>query len=224
MIEPTIKTDQYELYLADCLDVLPQLEGVDAVVTDPPYGIGFKYNIHDDSPDGYGEMLGRVLSLCAEASSDDAPFFVWQGMKNAPQWHQWFPKDFRILAACKGFVQFRPTVPQYGFDPVIHWGKCKAKPSVFLRDYHVQRLAPFGAGRPKIEHPCPRPLEQVRYFVEMVGEGAPTVLDPFMGSGTTGVAAIELGHRFVGIEIDPDYFEIAHKRIKHAASQRRMFA
>lgn len=115
----------------------------------------------------------------------------------------------------------------------MFWGKSNAEPSVYRRDWHVQALAPFGAGRQNVDHPCPRPLEQVEYVVDLFSNEAETILDPFMGSGTTGVACVKLKRRFVGIEKEPKYFEIAKRRIMEAlgmetrnqdgTTQRRMF-
>ncbi len=135
-------------------------------------------------------------------------------MKTASRWHEWFPPDFRIFAACKGFVQFRPTPIQFSFDPVIFWGAMKGEPSVYRKDWHVQRTAPFGANRPKPPHPCPRPIEQATYIVEIATVEGDTILDPFMGSGITLRAAKDLGRKAIGIEIEEKYCEIAANRLR----------
>ena len=85
------------LYLADCMDVLPTLGEVDAVVTDPPYGIGFKYESHDDTPDGYGEWLWSIIEECERHCTDRAPIFVWQAMPNLKKFFRLVPAR---LAAC----------------------------------------------------------------------------------------------------------------------------
>jgi DNA modification methylase len=210
------------LYLGDCLEILPQIEAADALVTDPPYGIGFDYGEgHKDDPEQYEAMMKAVLAECARIVGD-GPCFVWQGMPQCHQWHRWFPAPFRILAACKGFVQYRPTAIQWSFDPVIFWGKPPCAPSVYVKDWHLQSKAPFGANRQRIDHPCPRPLEQTEYVVSLASLPGHVVLDPFMGSGTTGVAAVRNGRRFIGIEKDPKHFESARKRIEDAEQQGRL--
>jgi site-specific DNA-methyltransferase (adenine-specific) len=73
-------------------------------------------------------------------------------------------------------------------------------------------------------HPTGKPLPLVLQFVEDFSELEEVILDPFMGSGTTGVAAVKTGRRFIGIEIDPDYFEIAKRRISEALTQPRLFS
>ena len=95
----------------------------DTVVTDPPYGIDFKYASHDDTFIGYADFM-RAFVAEAQRLVNGGPIFIWQAMKNCARWHEWFPDDFRIFAACKGFVQFRPTAIQYSWDPVIFWGNC----------------------------------------------------------------------------------------------------
>ena len=214
------------LYNRDCLSVLPTLaEGsVDAVVTDPPYGIGFKYNEHDDSPKGYGEWLWSILSLAEAKCRAGAPIFVWQAMPNVRRFAEWFPREWRLFAACKNFVQMRPTAMQYAHDPVVVWWVPGDKPystGTLNRDFFVANTSPSKhTGLNDVQgHPCPRPLDQVRHIVHQWVRPGATVLDPFMGSGTTGVACVQTGRKFIGIEIDRTYFEIAKRRIQEAQMQ-----
>ena len=221
--------DGWTLYNADCLDVLPTLTGVDAVVTDPPYGIGFKYATHDDTPDGYGVWLWSVLRQCEDLLPGGAPVFVWQASLNIRRLTEWFPRDWRLFVAAKNFVQMRPTAMQYAYDPVIVWWKDGGKPwsaATASRDFHIADTNPSRRrpGQPDYVdgHPCPRPLGQVAHIVEQWVRPGALVLDPFMGSGTTGVACLQTGRRFIGIEIDPGYFDVAVRRIEAAAAQQRM--
>ena len=212
--EPTWKDEEFgiALYRGDCLDILPTLPDgcVDAVVTDPPFGIGFKYESHDDDPESYGNMMRSWLSMV-----NARVFVVWQAMLKCDRWHEWFPNGHRLFAAAKGFVQFRPTPVQYSWDPVVFWGDPATDPSVLRKDFHEQRLAPFGAGRARIEHPCPRPLEQVEVVIDTFTKQSDLILDPFMGSGTTIVASVRLGRAAIGIELEPKYFDIAVDRIRN---------
>ena len=213
------------LICADCLRVLPWIEAgsVDAVVTDPPYGIGFdKYESHEDDPTKYAAAM-RVVVCEIGRIVGDGPAFVWQGMLNCDRWHEWFPRGFRLFAACKGFVQYRPTPVQFSWDPVVWWGTPKTEPSVYAKDWHAQLLAPCGAGREKIEHPCPRPIDQVVYVVCLATSSCRTILDMYCGSGTTGVACVRTGRKFIGIEIEPKYYEIAKRRILEAYADFALF-
>ena len=210
-------SDSVTIIRGDCRDVLPV--ECDAVVTDPPYGIGFDYgDAHQDDAASYADMMRSVVGK-VQASVNGGAVFMWQAMLNADKWHAWFPAGFRLFAACKGFVQFRPVPVQFSWDPVVFWGKCKGEPSVYAKEWHVQSLAPFGAGREKVAHPCPRPVEQVVYVVIVASGEGETVCDPFMGSGTTGLACIRTGRKFIGIEKDARYFEVARARLENELRQ-----
>lgn len=219
------------LILGDCLEVLrelPECFRADALITDPPYGIGFKYASHNDTPEGYGEWLSQVIAEGESRLNPGSPIFVFQAMKNVKRFAEWFPRDWRIYAACKNFVQMRPTPMQYAFDPVVCWwtdGEAWSA-GTSTRDFFVADTAGVISNRNNYEkgHPCPRPLGQM---VQMVGQWARpdgTVIDPFMGSGTTGVACSQLGRKFLGIEVEPTYFDIACRRIEDAQRQERLFA
>lgn len=221
------------LILGDCREVLPRLPRVDAVVTDPPFGVGFKYASHDDRPEsyegGYGAWLWRVLEAAEERCEAGAPCFVWQAAPHMRRFSEWFPREYRVFVAAKNFVQMRPTAMQYAYDPVVVWWKDGGKPwsiGTASRDWHVANTAPVIATPDNIEkqHPCPRPLDQVRHVIDQWVQPQATALDPFMGSGTTGVACVNLSRKFIGIEIEPRYFDIACRRIEEAYKQPRLFA
>ena len=220
------------LYLGDCRDILPTLGKVDAVVTDPPYGVGFRYASHDDRPDayegGYGSWLWAILETAEGLVSDGGPLFVWQAGPHIRRFAEWFPRDWRLYIAAKNFVQMRPTAMQHAYDPVIVWWKAGGKPwsaGTATRDFHIANTAPVVASPENLEkgHPCPRPLDQVRHIVDQWTPPGTCVLDPFMGSGTTLVACAKLGRKGIGIELDPDYFEIACRRVEEAYRQPRLF-
>jgi len=199
------------LYRADCFDVLPELSEIDAVVTDPPYGIGFRYRSCDDSPDDYTDLMARLVPELVRVTNN-GPCFVWQSPKCAGDWHAHFPDGFQIVACCKLYPPHRLRTGHVGWDPVIFWsGRTRIQDELSC-NWHIADLSrgePYDARNPV---PAPKPLASVRYFCDSVlGQ---TILDPFMGSGTTGVAAPLAGKRFVGIERDPVYFEYACRRIE----------
>ena len=217
------------LYHGDCLDILPTLPKVDAVITDPPYGVGFNYESHDDRSDGYIEWLWPIIELAESLCNDASPVFVWQSGTNMRNLAAWFPRKWRLLVAAKNFVQMRPTAMQWSYDPVVCWWTGTGKPwcaGTASRDFVVANTASVISNSENIEkgHPCPRPLDLMRHVVgQWVREGF-TALDPFMGSGTTGVACAQLGRKFIGIEIERKYFDIACERIDNAYRQQRLFA
>ena len=218
------------LYLGDCREVMaawPECLRVSGVVTDPPFGIGFKYESHVDDPASYPDFIWSVVERAERHVVDGGPIFVWQASPNLRRLAEWFPRDWRLFCAAKNFVQMRPTAMQFSYDPVVVWWKPGVKPwsaGTASKDFHIANTAPVIASPENIEkqHPCPRPLDQILHVVEQWCQPDSTILDPFMGSGTTGVACAKLGRRFVGIEIEPKYFEIACKRIAAAYAEPRL--
>jgi len=217
------------MYLGDCLEILPHLPKVDAVITDPPYGVGFKYESHDDRPEGYIEWLWPIIENAEKICSDASPVFVWQSATNLRKLAEWFPRNWRLFVAAKNFVQMRPTAMQWSFDPVVCWWTGTGKPwsaGTSSKDFAIANTAPVVATPSNIEkgHPCPRPLDLLRLVVGQWVRPETICLDPFAGSGTAGVACSQLGRRFIGIEIEPKYYEIACERIENAQRQERLFA
>lgn len=218
------------LYLGDCREILPTLHMVDAVVTDPPFGIGFKYESHIDDPAEYEVFLMSVIAATRAISKPGAVHFWFQAMKRCAEFHRWFPPGWRIYAAAKNFVQMRPTAMQYAYDPVVVWWEegeaYRAGKERLARDFYVANTAAVVSDPTAIQrgHPAPRPLDQMKEIVASYTRPGGTVLDPFMGSGTTGVACLNLGRKFIGIEMEPKYFEIACTRIEQATRQQRLFA
>ncbi|HEX3146651.1 MAG TPA: site-specific DNA-methyltransferase [Gemmataceae bacterium] len=199
------------LYNADCFAVLPQLSGIGAVVTDPPYCIGYHYRSYDDAPWKYHDLMTHLIPELIRVT-DDGPCFVWQSQLKADRWHRYFPDDYKIIAACKIFRT--GDNKRFSWDPIIYWNGRSKRVHDLPRDWHVVDLRPWDGYRGDNPVPCPRPLEQVAWICQSLA--AQSILDPFMGSGTTGVAAIQAGKRFVGIESDPVYFDYACQRIKQA--------
>lgn len=231
MREVVLDNGNIRLIHGDCLEFLPTLApgSVDAVVTDPPYGIGFKYNQHDDSPEGYGPWLWSVMLECERTCKPGSPLFVWQGMPNCRKWAEWFPRDYRLFAAAKNFVQLRNTAMQHAWDPVLVWWtegeRFKASDDRTRRDFQIANTAQGIVNKSNIEkaHPCPRPLDQVRYIVDRFTRPRGTVLDCFAGSATTAIAAVQTGRGFIGCEIDERYFNIALRRVEECLGKGSLF-
>ena len=216
-----------KLIHGDCLDVLRKMKdkSVDAVVTDPPYGIGFLYRDGKEvasTPDDYAAFLLPIVAECKRVARDGAFFAVWQTQLNFRYFWDWFGDGIHIYVAAKNFVQMRKTAINYGYDPVVMWYQDgdKLRPNSPKRsvDYHVGDTASIVSDPSRIEkgHPCPRPLDTVKTILKNFTKPKGDVFDPFMGSGTTGVACVMTGRNFIGIEIDEGYFKIAERRIKGA--------
>jgi len=201
------------LYRGDCFQVMPHLQPVDAVVTDPHFGIGFNYRSYDDAPGYYHDLMRRLVPELTRITNG-GPCFVWQGPLKADQWHKYFPEGYRIIAACKVYPHRPGKSNCLSWDPVIFWSSAARIHDQLPRDWHVSDLRPYDGYKSDNPVPCPRPLTQVAYFCDSIP--AKTILDPFMGSGTTGVACVQAGKRFVGVEQDPVYFRHACERIRKA--------
>ena len=222
---------QYEIICGDCLDVMRKMPdgSVDALFADPPFGIGYKYATHDDTAEGYGEWMWKCIEMAESKCKPGSPVFVWQAMPNVRHFAEWFPREWRLFAAAKNFVQMRPKCPmQYSYDPVLVWwtpGDIWTAGTA-NRDWHIANTAPSARrGLADVRgHPCPRPLDLMRHIVNQWVRPGGVTLDPFMGSGTTGVACMQTGRQFIGIEIDAGYCEIAEKRIAEAAMQPQLMA
>jgi site-specific DNA-methyltransferase (adenine-specific) len=216
-----------ELWHGDCRDVLPLLPQClrfGGLITDPPFGVGFKYESHDDSEHGYIEWLWPLIEAAESKCSTGAPIFIWQSGTNMRRFAEWFPREWRIFVAAKNFVQMRPTAMQWSWDPVLCWWIPGAKPwaaGTASRDFVISNTAPIVASPWNIEkgHPCPRPLDLLVHIIGQWVQPGTTVLDPFMGSGTAGVASATLGRGFIGIERERKYFDIACERISRAQAQ-----
>jgi site-specific DNA-methyltransferase (adenine-specific)/modification methylase len=202
----TVVIGNATLYRADCFDILPTLANIDAVVTDPPHGIGLAYRSYDDAPEKYDALMSRLVPELVRVT-DNGPCFVWQSPLKADQWHRYFPEGFRIVAACKLYPPHRRSHSRFGWDPVIFWSGRSTLRDELSRDWLVVDLGQWDGYRGDNPVRAPKALPVVRHVCNSIR--AQSVLDPFMGSGTTGVAALLAGKRFVGIERDPVYFEYA---------------
>jgi len=189
------------LYLGDCLEILPTLPKVDAVITDPPYPNRAGHFL--EGVDAARRVLGLPLS--------DQAILFWDHME--------FPASHLPRVAVH--VWHRTNVNGTPYEVAHQFSKDGIK----RRSEVIQHAAVFdgaGPGCREFEgHPTQKP---VAVMVRLAEKTAGLVLDPFMGSGTTGVACMNLGRKFIGIEIEPKYFDIACRRIEDAQRQSRLFA
>jgi len=118
------------------------------------------------------------------------------------------------VAACKEYPPQDRKPHNYAWDPIIFWSGRSRLNQELPRNWHVTKLPPWEETQRNNPVLCPRPLPQVRFICDSIR--AKSIIDPCLGSGTTGVAAILAGKRFIGIELDPVYFEYACRRIERA--------
>jgi len=201
------------LYLGDCRDILPTLPKVDAVITDPPYGIGDKW----DKPNGFGSCGGRLWNGDAGWDNDAPSKELIDKIRSLAELTIIWGGNYFDLPPSRGYLVWDKM--QSGFslaDSELAWVSAPITPKTFR--YARAQLASEGK-----THPTQKPLPLMIWCIGFAPQGK-TILDPFMGSGTTGVAAIQMGRKFIGIEREPKYFDIACKRIEQAQAQGQMFA
>jgi len=211
--EWTTDDGSIRLLLGDCLEILPVLEKVDAVVTDPPYGIDYGRAGGFSASHGWGPWRENVAW-----DQQRPPREAFDMMLNASK-HQ-------IIWGGNYFTDYLP--------PSMHWLLWdKGQRAFSLADFEIawgsqnraSRVIECPRGRALLdgkEHPTQKPIEVMVRCVEELPATSQTILDPFMGSGTTGVACIRLGRRFIGIEKQEKYFEIAKKRIRDELDKTRL--
>ena len=204
-MEP-VKIGRATLYLGDCRDILPTLGKVDAVVTDPPYGIGFAAQ-----PTKWQRMAGKTPENWDDVTVDDVvcrlpslgPAIIWGG-------------NYYSLPPSRGWLSWhKPDAPPSMGHFELAWtnlDRTTRQLSVTIGEMNPHRVG----------HPTQKPLKLMRWCLEFIPD-AKLILDPFMGGGTTGVAAVQIGRDFIGIEREPKYFDIACKRIEDAQRQGDLF-
>lgn len=207
--------EQYKLYLGDCLEIMPTLEAgsVDAVITDPPWNMDY-FSDDNKSWSEYTKWLDKIKVECERISRHGV--FIFQSTKAIPFTSCVFD-GYMTFAAIKNFSQMTPKSLPNCWD--IAFYKVLGGYLGNGRNWFLCNTAGMIAER--TDHPTPRGIDVMMYIVNMFSWK--TIFDPFMGSGTTGVACMKTGRKFIGIEIDPDYFAIAKKRIEQAALQPPLF-
>jgi site-specific DNA-methyltransferase (adenine-specific)/modification methylase len=197
------------LYLGDCREVLPTLGKVDAVVTDPPYGIAKVWQGGRGHGWGKAREQSDLRNEWDEAvPSDDTMALI---LAAAPEIIIWGGNYFNLPPSRCWLVWNKP---ERGFS------LAEAELAWTNRD-NVVRVCDAPRSESDREHPTQKPVKVMRFSIDKVK--GQSILDPFMGSGTTGVAAVQMGRNFIGIEREPKYFDIACRRIEEAQRQGDMF-
>lgn len=201
------------LYLGDCAEILPKLSRVDAVVTDPPYGIGEAWGKNA----GWQGKCGKGRLWHGKPEWDEVPeptLLSWIAERPAIVWGGNY---FQALPPHKSWLVWDKCADMTQAQAELAWTNCA--PTV--RIYRRSPLGVFGNGGANgeaKEHPTQKPTSLMKWCLGFLPD-AETILDPFMGSGTTGVAAVQMGRKFIGIEREPKYFETACRRIREATGE-----
>jgi len=205
------------LYLGDCLEILPTLPKVDAVITDPPYGIG--------------EAAGKNASRGKLAVAKDFGNDSWDDQPISPEllalvigagkWAIVFGGNYYPMAPSSCWLVWDKENGDSDFaDCELAWTNI---PKAVRRIRYMWNGMLRANKEMRGDHPTQKPIGVMKWAISHVPVPAETILDPFMGSGTTGVACADLQRKFIGIEREPKYFDIACERIENAQRQQRMF-
>ncbi len=205
-----VLADGIELYLGDCREILPTLSQFDALVTDPPYGIAKLWASEQKGKNGKSRLWNGEDKWDAETAPDAvnlarslAKFsIIWGG-------------NYYDLPPSRGYLVWDKMQEFSNADSELAWCSWGQTPRTFR--YARAQLASEGK-----EHPTQKPLPLMKWCLGFLPQ-CNSFLDPFMGSGTTGVAAAQQGKQFTGIERETKYFDVACKRIEAAISAPDMF-
>jgi DNA modification methylase len=201
------------LYLGDCREILSTLPKVDAVVTDPPYGLDDKWQGGNAASKGKWKLSDGGVQTRWDADISTALPLALEAAREAIVWGG----NYYDLPPRRGWLIWDKIVREFTSGHVeMAWSTIDQPTRAF--NYAHAQLASEGKF-----HPTQKPLPLMKWCIEQLPKDCHTILDPFMGSGTTGVAAVKLGRKFIGIEIEPKYFEIAHRRISEALKQPDLF-
>ena len=203
------------LYRGDCMEVLPTLGRFDACITDPPYGIG--------------ESSKKVASRRKLAAPKDYGEFDWDkepppaglidAIRDACDWQLFFGGNYFHLPPSSCWLVWDKLNGDSDFaDCELAWTNWPRA----VRRLQWRWNGMIRQGNEERFHPTQKPLAVMKWAIE-VGPMSDTILDPFMGSGTTGVACVQLGRKFTGIEREQKYFDIACQRIERAQAQVKLF-
>lgn len=212
------------LILGDCLEVMPLLGEFYAVVTDPPYGINFgTFNRTNKSFNGKRVKANKYKNGDWDSDFDFSKYLpaILDASQNAIVWGgNYFPCLW--ARPVKSIIFWNKHQPVDNFsDGELAWSNLNIPAKHIDFPYYGNIEGKTSAS--KKQHPTQKPVEVMRRCIGFLPENSQTILDPFMGSGTTGVACVKLGRKFTGIELDADYFDIACERIREAYKQPDMF-
>ena len=210
-----VKIGDATLYLGDCMDILPTLDKVDAVITDPPYGIN--------------ENHKKVASRGKLAAPKDYGEFDWDkfppskdlidAIRNKAQWSALFGGNYFELPPASCWLVWDKLNGDNDFaDCELAWTNWPKA----VRRLQWRWNGMIRQGNEERFHPTQKPLGVMKWVIDLCPK-ADVIFDPFMGSGTTGVAAIQMGRKFIGIERERKYFDIACERITNAQRQESLF-
>ncbi|MEM3264783.1 MAG: site-specific DNA-methyltransferase [Thermoplasmata archaeon] len=216
----------------DCLKLMKELpnESIDAVITDPPYFVlsDQEWDMQWSSLDEYLAWFDKVFAEMMRVLKKGGQLYVFFAQKYMSEYMQRYAPKRMLIWWHKNLSQPTNDMWLYQYDPIFYHIKGE-KPNTFNgsfslgynSDVFLYPKPQTWEGKPRF-HPAEKNLKSMIRIITVSTNVEDTVLDPFMGSGTTGVACVQLGRSFIGYEINPEYFKIADKRINEAKNQLKL--
>jgi len=221
MIKPYYESSLGKLYHGDCLEIMPELEQVDLVITDPPYNVGIKYANTNDKLTAE-EYVAGILAFRSKIGAADLMVLLGSKTETLLTWWQLFSSAKQIIIRVGASVN---TVLG-GMRPQYRSLLTTRKSNKWWSDLWEDIRFPgegYYYNEQRFDHPCHAPLRLMKKCVEGFSSAEELILDPFIGIGTTAVACEYYGRKWIGIEISEKYCEIAAKRIEAEASQLKLW-
>jgi len=237
------------LYCGDCMERFRTMSeaSIDCIVTDPPFGVGFKQDFYDDSAEVVFKDIDILYKEWFRLLKEDSYLFLFVGIKTIDKWVAEGRRagfEFKNIIATRAFNNGRKLKNNFAFvlQPILLFSKSKGRAfnnidffptsNEWKNDKRNKKKTPFtyqypnfimpdiafgtetfGSNKKQIVHPNAKSEPLCRFFIEIATNKDDIVMDPFMGSGTTGVACSNCGRGFIGIEQDERYFAYAKNRI-----------
>ena len=217
-MKPYYETPLGKLYHGDCLEIMPELEPVDLVLTDPPYGINYQ-GCNESKRKGLGVIHNGIigdenlmdLRSILNMQCDVVSFGANKYPEQLPHKGRWICWDKRVL---------KVSDKMFGVPFELAWTNAKTGLDIMIRIMHGGVVNSDGGKR---EHPTQKPTALMLRILNEIYTKSQLILDPFLGSGTTAIACERLKRKWIGIEIEEKYCEIAAKRIEAERKQLKLF-
>lgn len=205
-----------EIYNESCFDTMSRMPDkfVDLIVTDPPYGIGLEYDTYVDTEEAWFELFDKLIPECIRVAK--MVILPCCRIKALPHIYQTKPPDW-LICWYKGSPGHRSFIGFNDWEPLLVYGKTDG---CQMHDYfafnNIEKMGNYG-------HPCPKPIKWSKWLIARASKEGNLIYDPFMGSGTTAIAAHEMKRNWIGSEISEKYCLGIKKRLAPYLAQTSLF-
>lgn len=198
-----------QIICGDCVEELKKFpdKSVELILTDPPYGINLKYDQYNDTEDNWYLLMKQILPEIIRVSK--MAILPSCQIKRLKWIYDNFPPDW-LICWYKGSPGHAAFIGFNDWEPHLVYGRTKNR--LYMHDYFQTKSSPK---KGTFNHPCPKPIEWATWIIERATDVGDIMLDPFVGSGTTCIAAKQLNRKFIGIDISKKYCDIAREGLNN---------